>query len=225
MNRRECTRACMHVCMQVSQWNVTPVQQAHNFIPSMITYCIIRVASPQGYFVSQSGVTMQEPRWEFAADHASCRHRLAQPLDAHIVIHWTLVECSTRGWCDAGASLLGLLLVCPKNSWPREILNNLTNRTLSRSWCVGMTTVKFFSRLSLAEARGTQKENFCLFLNTVPFIYIIHYVLFYLQQKMVIFPVRPICGTLCSWAGVLKCSWLLNSVFMYLYERNTISFP
>jgi len=43
--------------------------------------------------------------------------------------------------------------------------------------------VKFFSCLSLANARDMHKDNFQLFLNSVPIIYISCYVLFYLQQK------------------------------------------
>ena len=50
-------------------------------------------------------------------------------------------------------------------------------------WSVGMTTVELFIRLLLAKARGVHEENFRLFLNVVPLINVIQYVIFYLKQK------------------------------------------
>jgi len=43
----------------------------------------------------------------------------------------------------------------------------MTNKMLYRLWSVRMTGEKFFSCLSVAEAEGMQKDNFCLFLNGV----------------------------------------------------------
>jgi hypothetical protein len=52
-----------------------------------------------------------------------------------------------------------VLLDCLKVSQYPRILKNFTNRTLSRSWYVGMMTVQFFSFLSMAKVRGIQKNS------------------------------------------------------------------
>lgn len=64
-----------------------------------------------------------------------------------------------------------MLLFCLKDYCYPGILKNLTNRTLSRSWYVGMMTMQFFSCLPLAKVRGMQKNSCCLFLNSVHHLY------------------------------------------------------
>jgi len=54
---------------------------------------------------------------------------------------------------------------------------------------IRMTTLKFLSCLPLAKAKGMQKDNLRLFLTHVPVSYITHFVLFYLEQKRIKFPV------------------------------------
>jgi hypothetical protein len=64
---------------------------------------------------------------------------------------------------------------------------NSTNRTLSAGIMdqIGMATVNFLRYLSLAKAKGMQKDNFRLFLTYkyVPLFYITHFQLFYQEQK------------------------------------------
>ena len=49
---------------------------------------------------------------------------------------------------------------------------------------IGMTTLEFLSCLPYAKAKGMQKDNFRLFLTHGPVFYTIHFVLFYLEQKL-----------------------------------------
>jgi hypothetical protein len=56
-----------------------------------------------------------------------------------------------------------------------------TNSTMCMSWPVRMMMVKFFSCMSLAKARGLQEKNVCLLLSSVRLIYVIHYMLLYLE--------------------------------------------
>ena len=69
-----------------------------------------------------------------------------------------------------------------------------------------MTTVKFFGCLPLAKARGKQKDNFRVFLIDVPLISVTHDVLLYcLEQKMIMLPVRPDCGRDSAGAIATRC--------------------
>jgi hypothetical protein len=84
-----------------------------------------------------------------------------------------------------------------KDSQYPGILKNLTNRTLSRSWYVGMMTVQFFSCLPLANVRGMQKNSCCLFHNSVHHLY--HPLCVILPTTEIIkFPVRFALWDICT---------------------------
>jgi hypothetical protein len=90
-----------------------------------------------------------------------------------------------------------VLLVCLKDSQYPGILKNLTNRTPSRSWYVGVMTVQFFSCLSLAKVRGMQKNSCCLFLNSVH--HWCHPLCFILPAtEMIKFPMRFTLWNICA---------------------------
>jgi len=73
---------------------------------------------------------------------------------------WQVKTCCYHHQLKSG----DMLVVCLKDSEYPGILKNLTNRTLSKSWYVGMMTVQFFSCLSLAKVRGMWKNSCCFFL-------------------------------------------------------------
>lgn len=108
-----------------------------------------------------------------------------------------IIRWSSQGTCS---------WVCPKHLKSRT---NSTNRTLSAGIMdrIGMTTLKFLSCLPLTKAKGTEKDNFRLFLTLVPVFYITHFVLFYLEQKRQCSLWHRIYGTLCITTVILwvKC--------------------
>lgn len=61
---------------------------------------------------------------------------------------------------------------------------------------IGMTAVNFLSYLSLAKAKGMQKDNFRLFLTHVSLYYITRFLLFYQEQPDNV-PSYIAYGTLC----------------------------
>jgi len=88
-------------------------------------------------------------------------------------------------------------LVCLKDCQYPGILKNLTNRTLCRSWYVGMMTVQFFSCQSVVQVRGMQKNSFCHFLNNVHHVY--HPLCVILPAiEMIKFPMRFTIWDICA---------------------------
>lgn len=77
-----------------------------------------------------------------------------------------------------------LLLVCPKHSQSPEISNEFDQQN-AVCWDHGSDWDENaeIPQLSLAKAKGMQKDNSRLCLTNVPLFYIAHFVLFYREQK------------------------------------------